>query len=69
MRPNKSEVEQLPDRDKYSWFIARSVSLRITPQQTKVLTKKSEILLIVAVSMAKNEEREVQDVLDKVDEL
>ena len=53
-----------------SWFIAGSVSSRITPQQTTVLTeKKQRTYLHVLVIMAKNEEREVQGVLDEVDKL
>ena len=51
-----------------SWFIATSVSSRITPQQTKVLTEKKPRTYLL-VSMAENEEREVEDVLDEVDEL
>ena len=38
------------------------------PRQTKVLTEKKQRTYLL-VSMAENEEREVQDVLDEVDEL
>ena len=51
-----------------SWFIATSVSSRITPQQTKVLTEKKPRTYLL-VTMAENEEREVKEVLDEVDEL
>ena len=43
-------------------LIARNVSLRITSQQTKVLTERNITHLLV--SMAKNEKMEVQDVLE-----
>ena len=51
-----------------SWFIATSVSSRIIPQQTKVLTEKKQRTYLL-VSIAENEESEVEDVLDEADEL
>ena len=51
-----------------SWFVATSVSLRNTPQQAKVLAEKKP-RTDVLVSMAKNEQKEIEDVLDEVDNL